>query len=60
MGCGARCRAPGAYYSLPPTFPGTVVKWLLWRGSKLALGREAAPENGTAAQSNGSELPRHR
>ncbi|KAB0496260.1 hypothetical protein EIY72_11505 [Pseudomonas vancouverensis] len=38
--------------------------WFLWRGSLLPLGREAAPllseDNGTAAQSSGSKLPRHR
>src|SRR5689334_14545808 len=32
----------------------------LWRGSLLPLGCEAAPENGPAAQSSGSKLPRHR
>ncbi|NTZ97609.1 hypothetical protein FCH79_20320 [Pseudomonas koreensis] len=32
----------------------------LWRGSLLPLGREAAPKNGTATQSSGSKLPRHR
>nr|POA13501.1 hypothetical protein C1892_15605 [Pseudomonas sp. MPBD7-1] len=32
----------------------------MWRGSLLPLGREAAPRNGTAAQSSGSKLPRHR
>ncbi|KAB0500233.1 hypothetical protein EIY72_02345 [Pseudomonas vancouverensis] len=31
----------------------------MWRGSLLPLGSEAAP-NGTAAQFNGSKLPRHR
>ncbi|CAI8771290.1 hypothetical protein EMIT0215P_160093 [Pseudomonas serboccidentalis] len=34
----------------------------LWRGSLLPLGRLAAPvfEEGPAAQSSGSKLPRHR
>ncbi|MSU92740.1 hypothetical protein EB795_02060 [Pseudomonas mandelii] len=36
----------------------------LWRGSLLPLGCGAAPylskEKGTASQSNGSKLPRHR
>ncbi len=32
----------------------------LWRGSLLPPGREAAPKKGTAAQSSGSKLPRHR
>ncbi|MVV49380.1 hypothetical protein EJA72_14200 [Pseudomonas sp. PB120] len=32
----------------------------LWRGSLLPLGCEAAPKAGTAAQSSGSKLPRHR
>ncbi|MGF6331467.1 hypothetical protein ABH909_004345 [Pseudomonas sp. BS3782 TE3695] len=36
----------------------------LWRGSLLPLGREAAPlitkKRGTASQSNGSKLPRHK
>ncbi|TPG78545.1 hypothetical protein EAH78_13385 [Pseudomonas arsenicoxydans] len=37
---------------------------VLWRGSLLPLGREAAPiftqKEGPAAQSSGSKLPRHK
>jgi cobaltochelatase CobN len=33
---------------------------LLWRGDLSPLGREAAPKNGTAAQSNGDKSPRHK
>src|SRR5471032_2962120 len=32
----------------------------LWRGSLLPLGCEAPPKDGTAAQSSGSKLPRHK
>ena len=33
---------------------------LLWRGGLPPLGREAAPKDGTAAQSNGGKPPRHK